>query len=197
MSDAHQQRDPLFSVLKWLAIAGVVLWLAFEGYRHFAGMAPGDVSYIDGSNLFEDGRYEQAIEYFDSALEADPQHTPALRGLANSYVQLQRYDEALTAIQAAIQIEPKFGGNYALRGIIHDHMGKHKQAIADYEKSLRMEPDVAKGMHWLDRLLYNVQETPPTVADRLEYLKAQMKLPESERVLSMPELDKQQRPYER
>jgi hypothetical protein len=69
--------------------------------------------------------------------------------------------------------------------------------MADYEKALKMEPDVAEGMHWLDRLLYNVQEKPPTVADRLEYLKKQFALPVAERVLSVPELDDEQRPYSR
>jgi hypothetical protein len=56
---------------------------------------------------------------------------------------------------------------------------------------------VAEGMHWLDRLLYNVQETPPTVADRLDYLKQQFALPESKRVLSIPDKDDKQLPYSR
>jgi hypothetical protein len=62
---------------------------------------------------------------------------------------------------------------------------------------LRLDPRVAEGMPWLDRLLYNVQETPPTIADRLAYLRKQMALPESERVLKVPEKDAGQRPYAR
>ena len=62
---------------------------------------------------------------------------------------------------------------------------------------MKMDPEVAEGMHWLDRLLYNVQEKPPTVADRLEYLKQQFALPVSKRVLSIPDKDDKQRPYSR
>ena len=160
-------------------------------------MAPGDISYVDGNNLFKDGSYERAADYFKDTLDKNPKHTSALRGLANSYVQLERYDDAMSAIERAIQITPEFGGNYALRGIIYDRSGRHRLAMADYEKALKLEPKVAEGMHWLDRLLYNVQEKPPTVADRLEYLKKQFELPESERVLRVPELDNAQRPYER
>ena len=192
-----QDQGPLYKLLKWVAIFGGVLWISFEFYRHFSGMAPGDVSYVDGGNLFKDGQYERAAAYFQDTLEKNPQHSAALRGLANSYVQLKRYDDALKAIERAIQIDPEFGGNYALRGIIYDHSGRHELAIADYERSLKMDPEVADGMHWLDRLLYNVQERPPTVADRLKYLKEQMKLPASQRVLSMPEVDDKQRPYQR
>lgn len=191
-----QDQGPLYNLLKWVAIAGAVLWLGYEGYRHFAMMGPGDVLYIDGNSLFKDGEYERAAAYFEDALEEDPRHGPALRALANSFVQLKRYDQALVAIERAIKINPDFGGNYALRGIVYDHMGRHRRAMEDYERSLKMDPEVADGMHWLDRLLYNVQETPPTVKDRLDYLKHQFTLPESERVLRIPEVDEQQRPYE-
>ena len=192
-----QNQGPLYKFSKWVAICGGVAWIGFEFYRHFAGMAPGDVSFVDGNNLFKDGRYERAAEYFKDTLEKNPQHGSALRGLANSNVQLKRYDEALSAIERAIQIDPEFGGNYALRGIIYDHAGRHRKALEDYERSLKMDPEVAEGMHWLDRLLYNVQEKPPTVADRLEYLKQQFALPQSERVLRMPVKDDKQRPYSR
>ena len=189
--------DPTYRMLKWVAIACGVLWLGYEGYRHFAGFGPGDVAYVDGNNVFKDGHYERAAQYYLTALEQDPKHHAAMLALANSYVQLKQYDKALTAIERALKMKPEFGGAYATRGIIYDHLGRYEQAIADYERSLKMDPDVAKGMHWLTRLLYNVQETPPTVADRLAYLQHQMTLPEAERVLRKPEQDSKQRPYER
>jgi tetratricopeptide (TPR) repeat protein len=192
-----QTQGPLYNLLKWIAICGGVLWLGYEGYRHFAGMGPGDVSFVDGNNVFKDGHYERAAEYYLAALEENPRHFGAMIALANSYVQAKKYDKALNAIQRAIKADPDFGGAYAIRGIIYDHMGRYEQAMADYDKSLKMEPTVSKGMHWLDRLLYNVQETPPTVADRLAYLQHQMSLPASQRVLRIPEEDAKQRPYER
>jgi len=192
-----QDKGPLYKLSKWVAIIGGVAWISFEFYRHFAGMAPGDVSFVDGNNLFKDGQYERSAEYFKYTLEKNPRHGSALRALANSNVQLKRYDEALNAIERAIKIQPEFGGNYALRGIIYDHSGRHRQALQDYERSMKMDPEVAEGMHWLDRLLYNVQEKPPTVADRLEYLKQQFALPVSKRVLSIPDKDDKQRPYSR
>ena len=52
-------------------------------------------------------------------------------------------------------------------------------------------------MHWLDRLLYDVRETPATIIDRASYLEKQLSFPESERVLSIPNIDEQQYNYER
>jgi len=180
-------------LLTGLAIAAGLLWLIYSSQTP---ANPADSAYLDGNAYFREGAYQQAAASYRTALEADPRHEAALRGLANSYVQLKRYDDGLSAIERAVQLEPGNGGNYAIRGIIHDRAGQHEVAIADYQKSLELDPDVAQGMSWLDRLLYNVQERPPTVADRLRYLKQQMALPESERVLRVPEIDEQQRPYE-
>jgi tetratricopeptide (TPR) repeat protein len=180
-------------VLTALAIAAGMLWLI---YASQAPESAADSAYFDGNAYFREGAYEQAVASYRNTLKTDHRHGAALRGLANSYVQLKRYDEGLAAIERAVRLEPANGSNYAIRGIIFDRIGRHGLAIADYEKSIEFDPDVAQGMPWLDRLLYNVQERPPTVADRLNYLKQQMALPESKRVLRMPEIDEQQRPYE-
>ncbi len=190
-------QDRTHKVLVWTAIVGAVALVGALLYDHFARFGPGDVAYIDGSNLFMDGAYERAIEFYNAALKENPRHVFALRGLANSYTQLKRYDEALTAIAAAIRLEPDNACNYATRGIIHDRMGRHEQAIADYRRAVAGCEAATKGMHWLDRLLYNVHERPPTVSDRLAYLEAQMRLPPEKRLLRVPELDDQQRPYKR
>ena len=52
-------------------------------------------------------------------------------------------------------------------------------------------------MHWIDRLLYDVRTKPPTIMDRLLYLKDQMLLPEDERILSIEEINNEQINYEK
>lgn len=189
--------DRIYNTLKWVAIILGVSVLSMEVYRHFSSFGPGEIAYVDANSSFKDGSYEKALELYRQSLKENPDFAPAWRGLANTYVQLQQYEKALTAIDQAIAAKPDFGGYYAIRGIVYDHQGKYRQAIEDYEKAVKTEPTVTKGMHWLDRLLHNVQEVPPTVADRLGYLKHQMSLPPEQRVLRVPELDTRQRPYER
>ena len=185
-----------YKLLRNLAIGLAVVTIGLMLYDHFANRAPGVTVYLDANSLFEDREYERALEYYAEALKEDPDLTPALRGMTNSLVQLGRFGEALAVIDQAIEQEPQFGGHFATRGIIHDHMGDYEQAVADYETSLELDPELSEGMHWIDRLLYNVQETPPTPADRLRYLKEQLALPEDQRVLRIPDLDSAQEPYE-
>ena len=61
--------------------------------------------------------------------------------------------------------------------------------LLNYEIALQIDQDLSEGMHWIDRLLYDVREKPPTIMDRLIYLKDQIKLPEDERILSIPNID--------
>ena len=185
-----------YTRLRNLAIALAFISLGWMLYDHFANREPGVTVYLDADNLFEDREYERALEYYTNALAEDPDLVAALRGMTNSLVQLGRLDEALAVIDQAIEREPVFGGHYATRGIIYDHMGNYEKAMADYERSLELDPELSDGMHWIDRLLYNVQETPETPATRLRYLREQFALPEDQRVLSLPELDAEQQPYE-
>ena len=118
-----------------------------------------------------------------------------MRGRARSLMQLGRFPQALAVFDTAISLEPDFGPTYANRGILHDRLGNYPQALADYQHSLSLEPELAEGPNWLTRFLRLQPDPPPTVADRAGYLKEQLAKPEGQRLLRMPELDAQQRPY--
>lgn len=185
-----------YKIFVWVAfiLAGVTLVLLVIG--HFANKAPGEIAYQAGNTYFTDGRYLKAKSAYLEALQANPNLTAAYAGLANTLVQLKDFREALRFIDEAISIDGKFGGYYATRGIVYDHLGVYEKAIIDYEKAVLLTPEVAEGMGWIDRFFYKMPKAPPTVADRLAYLKAQMKLPAKQRVLRLPELDAKQKPYD-
>ncbi len=178
------------------AIAVVVFVIGWIAVDHFSKMGPGDLDVARGDNQFMAGDYRGAVTSYGAALKAWPDHSGAYIGLANSYTQMGRYQEALSSVNKAIEHRPAFGGYLATRGIILDHMGQHRAAMDDYAKALWFYPAAAKGMHWLDRFLKNIPKAPPTIRDRLDYLREEFKKPEAERVLRIPKLDTQQRPYQ-
>ena len=187
--------------MRRIAIAGaVVIALVLLGLELLGGqsaLASADSAYLAANRLFNDGRYERAAEAYTEALRLKPDHLPALRGRANALLKSGRPALALEPIDQAISRQPNFGGNYAIRGITLDTLGRHHDAMVDYKKALERDPAIADGMGWFDRFHYNVQQKPPSIADRLRYLQQQMKLPEAERVLSRPNIDAEQHPYER
>lgn len=197
--------DRLTRTLKVVAVALAVAFVAWAVYDKFvAGVAPGDLAYHDANNLFEDGHYERAAEKYRAALAEAPDHIHALRGLARALHMAGAHEEALGVYDEAIARagEPRddderaaLAASYANRGILLDTMGRHEDALADYTKALALDPEIAKGPHWLTRFLRNQPEAPPTIADRAQYLRAELAKPEAERVLRVPELDAKQRPY--
>jgi tetratricopeptide (TPR) repeat protein len=186
----------LYRFLKWTAILLTVAWIGWSFYDSMiAPRNPGDLAYLEGNNLFEDGEYPRALAKFDQALSEDPNHLHAMRGRALSLMQLGQSTQALAAFGIAISLDPEFGATYANRGVLHDRMGRYKKAIADYERGLALDPELVEGPHWLTRFLRNQPQKPPGIADRAAYLRQELAKPESERLLRVPELDAEQRTY--
>jgi len=189
--------DGLTRALKLIAIALAIAFVGWAAYdRFFVDVAPGDMAYLAGNRAFDDRAYAQAEAAYREALDENPGHLFALRGLAQSLHTQGAHEAALATYDEAIAHDPEFGATYANRGILLDTMGRHEEALADYMRALDLEPELADGPHWLTRFLRNQPEAPPTIADRADYLRAELAKPAAERVLRVPEIDARQRPYQ-
>lgn len=176
-----------------LGIASVA-WFLYDGLVGQRDPALDAQSAAD--RAFEDGNYDRALSLYRERQAVEPDNAFALRGVALSLMQLGRNEESLSAFADAIDADPDFGGAYANRGILHDRMGNHEQAVADYRHALSIDPELADGPHWMTRFLRNQADKPPTIADRLAYLEAELAKPPEERLLAVPEDDAAQRSYQ-
>lgn len=189
--------EGLYPFLKWTAIVLVAAFVGWSIYDSFvAQRSAGDTPYFEGNTLFKDGHYERALAKYEEALAEAPTHFAARRGKARALLQLERYEEALAVYDKVVEEQPEFAPAYANRGILYDRMGRYREAIADYERALELEPELAEGPNWLMRFLRLQPEKPPTIDDRVRYLRAELQKPEDERLLRVPEVDAEQRPYE-
>lgn len=182
--------------------AAVILTVAWAGWSFFdnffsptAHESTKMARLSAAHKYFEDGLYEQALDEFNELLKADPENIDALGGKAQALMQLGSNVEALSLFDEIAVRNPDAGLVYANRGILKDRMGNYEGALADYEKSLDLTSEVADGPGLMTRFLRNQAEKPPTVADRADYLRAQLARPESQRLLRLPEEDAKQRPY--
>lgn len=177
------------AVLIAIAVGGVLAW------EHVANHDPDNATYQAASDAFGARQWEKAHALFAELASDDTLTLAARRGQANSLVQLAKYDEAYAVMNSVISDEPDNACNYATRGIVADHMGAHLKAMRDYARAVSGCPAAIHGMSWFKRLLTNTHQRPPTVADRLNYLRVQMELPEDQRVLSLPAMDRAQKPW--
>ena len=184
---------------RWTAL--LVLGLATAAMAYFiygrvmVEDEPGDYHVKTGHYRLEDRFYDDATAEFELALERNPRHAGAHLGLALVHLQTGRLEDAVAKLDETLEIDPGLAAAFANRGIAHDRLGHHEQALADYRAALELDPRLAEGPGWLWRFLRNIDEKPPTLADRADYLEAELAKPPGERLLSVPEEDAKQRMY--
>ncbi len=188
----------VYQFLKYVAIVLATAWVGWTILdTFFIEKTPGNTAYQRGNISFEDEAYDSALQQYEDALAQLPDAPHYVRAKARTLMQLGRHEEALAWFNRAVELQPYFGGAYANRGILHDRMGQYELAIADYEKALQLDAEIAEGPHWLTRFLRNQPGKPPTIRDRADYLKQELAKPVAERLLRVPEIDAQQRSYKR
>lgn len=89
------------------------------------------------------GRYEEAVQDFERALDADPKGVEALRGLAHAYENLRMPEAAEAALLTAIELCPTYWGTYDDLGTLY-----YRWATAD----------TVGGQHTRDELLAKATE---------------------------------------
>jgi len=156
---------------------------------------PGDYVVKQGNYAMEDGLFDQAMDKFEEALAKNPEHVGAHLGKAIAFMQTGSNDLAMEWFKRTIALDPGLGAAYANRGILNDKMERYEEALTDYRKALELDPRLAEGPGFLWRFMRNINEKPPTIKDRADYLEAELRKPASERVLRFSEKDSKQRMY--
>jgi len=100
-----------------------------------------------GKEFLRAGRYRQALESFDKALEIDPRESRALMGRSLALTRLERYDEALAAANAIFDFEPDSPYGYNAQAVCYQAMDLPAEAQTAFEKSVKFGPDNA-GNHY-------------------------------------------------
>ena len=173
-------------------IAGILLLV--RNWRT-AEIVPGDFIVKQGNYAMEDGLFDNALKSFEEALQQNPEHVGAHLGMAIAFMQTGRDDMALDWLSRTIALDPELAPAYANRGILNDRLARYEEALVDYKKALELDPKIAEGPGFLWRFMRNIDEKPPTISDRVEYLEAEFKKPESERKLKLSSEDEKQRMY--
>lgn len=86
-------------------------------------------------------REDKAIRDYDRSIELSPSYE-AYYNRGNSYLNLQDYQRAVTEYSQAIKLDPKRPNVYGNRGIVLSLLGKRKEALADLQTALTLNPKI-------------------------------------------------------
>ena len=184
-----------------LTVIITLLILGFVGFHYYKATVkegtPGENKYRLANKNLEDGNYDEALQMFDEVLVENAEYKQAHVAKAITLLQMGRHHDSRKSFDRAIRLDNNYAQAYADRGILNDRDGRYEAALHDYRKALKLDPELAEGPGWLWRFLRNIPDPPQTIADRADYLEEQLKKPESERLLRVPELDSKQRMYKK
>lgn len=110
-----------------------------------------ELYYAAAGTLKRRNRPDEAVSYYQKALELDENYTEAHYNLANTYAAIGKLDQAFEHYKKALHLMPESAmihGNLAFYLVRH---GKPEQATRHYEEALRIKPDSPRIAYELGR----------------------------------------------
>lgn len=112
--------------------------------------------YTKGVDLYaRQGRYEEAIEYFDRTIEMKEDHAGAWKGKGICLKELGRFEEALRCFNRAIMLAPGDAECHYYRGETMENIGKirgdarcFEGAVQSFERVIELDPDNLKAWNY-------------------------------------------------
>lgn len=136
-----------------IGIAASLMGICFSAVLIFAGITVNgrekNEKYNDliseGVELAMEGEYSDAREYFEEAIEQQPETIDAYLGIANTMISQYQYEECMEYISdTVLDMVPDAASNGKLNyllGSLYDKMDNSKDALYFYQKAVELEPD--------------------------------------------------------
>ena len=108
-----------------------------------------------GNQLLAEGRYFEALEAYELAVEASPrgESRVAQSGVVQAALRIAEFEKARAAGAAIAEMAPADPEALALYGDALWASGLFEEAEAQYDAALKIEPNLARGRHGLARSL--------------------------------------------
>ncbi len=93
-----------------------------------------------GMLLRNTGKYEEAVQHLQRAVQLDDRLDEPLRELAWAYESLKRLTEAETALKSAIAIRPQYWAGYKWLGKFYSSHGRLDESIEQFKQVIKLAP---------------------------------------------------------
>ena len=128
---------------------------AVEWYRAALEIAPGHAETLRwlGLAALHAGNPREADRLYVASLRSDPDRAPVLSEHAHVLAELERHDEAITALDRALALKPDDASAWGRLGDLLRGRGMAERAASAYRELVRLTPDLADAHNNLGNLL--------------------------------------------
>ena len=96
--------------------------------------------YENGVKLSDEGKYAEAIEEFNKALEKVPDVAVIIARVGEAYMKLGKNEEALANYKKAIELDPNNPSLFTNMGVVLSKLGKTGESQEAFKKSAALNP---------------------------------------------------------
>jgi Flp pilus assembly protein TadD len=98
-----------------------------------------------GKALFDNGRVEEAMQYYRKAVALEPRSPKAHRNLANAFMTQNKYEPAILEYRATLELlpatDPSIGQAHFALGDAYEKLKDFENASSEYSKAIQLKPD--------------------------------------------------------
>ncbi len=95
---------------------------------------------LEGHKLLTSGNPREAIEYFNKAIENDPKYELQYYNLAQAYMNLNEFDEAIKAIRQCLKLYPDYNRGLNLMGMAYLNKNDYENALQVFRRNMMVNP---------------------------------------------------------
>ena len=106
-----------------------------------------------GTTLLDQGRLNEALSYFEQALEENPNKAEIYNNIGNTLLQLGRVDESFSPLQKALDLDPNRPDVRSNLGNALLRTGRLEESIVQLRAALNVQPDYVFALNHLGAAL--------------------------------------------
>jgi tetratricopeptide (TPR) repeat protein len=106
-----------------------------------------DVHFGLGYLLWRQNHYDEAAKEFQAEIDNVPENAQAMAYLADSYMHLNKTEDAHPLLEKAIQLDPKLERAHLDLGAFYSDAGRQEEAERELEEAAKLTPDDPE-VHW-------------------------------------------------
>jgi tetratricopeptide (TPR) repeat protein len=115
-----------------------------EAYLLEMNLHESNICRLKGRSLLWLGKYDEAIKYFDKALEINPNDTKAWYNKSTALFNLGKYEEAINANRELLNIDSGNVNVWQVTGDLQFILGNYKEAVDCYDHTLKIDSNHTK-----------------------------------------------------
>lgn len=109
-----------------------------------------------GNEFFHQGKFEQAIQFYDEALALKPEYSEALFNKGNALCELGKLKEAISFFDKALEINPEDWEALHNKGNVLLNLCCFNEALGCYDKALEINPNDVETIYNKGNLLFRL-----------------------------------------